>query len=163
MIRSRTSISRGHRSPRQRRRGIALADVMVAGIMLGIGLGVVLSLSSRALRLQIDGERRLTAGWLADELLTMVLVDGPDEFGKLNDTAGFFDAPFDEYAFEVLIEERGRGVPYDVSAIVRWSEFDRDAVTVSAQIALRLGEEDEPLREPLESVDRESRYFDDEL
>ena len=43
------------------------------------------------------------------------------------------------------------------------ADHEGDAVQVGAQIALRIVPDEEPLREPLEPVDREARYFDDEL
>ena len=58
--------------PRRRpRRGFALMDVIVGGVMLGIGLAVVLTLASRAIASQAQGERQMVAAWLLDELLAM--------------------------------------------------------------------------------------------
>ncbi len=39
-----------------RRRGVALLDALVGGAMLGVGLAVVLSVTSRSLSTQTDGE-----------------------------------------------------------------------------------------------------------
>ncbi len=63
---------------RRTRKGFALVDVIVGGAMLGIGLGAIISVTARSLTQQSDGERRLVASWLADELLNMVLLEGPD-------------------------------------------------------------------------------------
>ncbi|MHC5113450.1 MAG: hypothetical protein ACYTGP_03360 [Planctomycetota bacterium] len=150
------------RPTRRRRRGIALIDVMIGGILLGIGLSVILSLTGRSLSLQASGEKRLVATWLADELLTMVLVDGPDRFPRQNDSSGRFAEPFQAYTYEVDIEFTGRGAPYRVNAWVRWSDRDQDVVRVETLIALRLGDEEQP-REPYERVNREERYFPDEF
>ena len=60
-------------------RGLALIDVIIGSSMLAIGLAVIISMSSRSLIRQGDAERQITASWLADELLTMALVVGPDE------------------------------------------------------------------------------------
>ncbi|MCP3905956.1 MAG: hypothetical protein GY715_20210 [Planctomycetes bacterium] len=144
------------------RRGVALIDVLIGGILLGVGLSVILSLTGRSLSRQTDGEKRLTASWLADELLTMVLVDGPDRFPRINDSNGRFDEPFSEYSFEVDIDNLGRGAPYRVNAWVRWSDRENDVVRVETLIAQRLGDVEQP-REPYERVNREERYFPDEL
>jgi hypothetical protein len=145
-----------------RRRGIALADAIIGGVMLGIGLSVVLSVASRSLAMQTDGEKRLTAAWLADELLTMVLVEGPDQYPLLYDTSGGFAPPFEDFTYEVDIDTPDRGMPYRVAAIVRWGARSNDAIVVDTLIALRLGEA-EQLREPNEPVDRDARYYEDEL
>ena len=147
--------------PRHRRRGVALLDALVGGAMLGVGLAVVLSVTSRSLSTQTDGEKRLAAAWLADELLTMVLVEGPDDYPLLYDTSGSFSSPFEEFTYDVGIESLGRGAPYRVSAVVRWTDRERDAIRVETLIALRNGEPDQP-REPLERVDRFARYYPDE-
>ncbi len=149
------------RRARTHRRGIALVDAIIGGVILGIGLSVMLSLTSRSLRMQADGEKRLTASWLADELLTMVIVDGPDNFPKRNDTSGRFTAPFETFGFDVDIEYLGKGLPYRVNAAVSWSDRPADAVRVETLVALRTGEP-EQLREPHEPVDRMARYYDDE-
>jgi len=150
------------RPPCRRHRGIALIDVMIGGILLGIGLSVILSLTGRSLSMQANGEKRLVATWLADELLTMVLVDGPDRFPRQNDSSGQFNEPFADFRYEVDIEFTGRGAPYRVNAMVRWSDRENDVVRVETLIALRLGDEEQP-REPYERVDREERYFPDEF
>lgn len=156
----RSTVARIRRRARSRR-GIALIDAIIGGVILGIGLSVMLTVTSRSLRMQADGEKRVTASWLADELLTMVLVEGPDNYPKRNDTSGRFTEPFDQFGFEVDIEYLGRGLPYRVNAVVSWSDRPADAVRVESLIALRAGEP-EQLREPFEPVDRLSRYYDEE-
>ncbi len=155
------------RRRRRARRGIALADAIIGGVILGIGLSAVLTVTTRSLSVQGDGESRLVASWLADELLNMVLVEEPDEYELVYDTSGRFDPPFNDFVFDVDIEQLGRGLPYHVSATVRWGSSDRssDFVRVETYIALKIIREDElePLREPLEEVDRDARYFEDEL
>jgi len=154
----------GKRSPRndQRRRGFALADVLIGGIMLATAMTVILSITSRSLHMQTQGEHRVTASWLADELLTMVLVEGPDRYAMIHDMAGTFQEPFDAFSYEVTIENLGIGVPYNVTADVRWGERPDESIAVKTLIALRLGDP-EQLREPYEPVDRDARYFDDEM
>lgn len=145
-----------------RRRGIALADAIIGGVMLGAGLAVVLSVTSQATRRQIDGEHRLTAAWLADELLAMVLVEGPEEFDMQYDTSGRFDEPFGDFFYEIDIEDIGRDLPYAVTAMVSWESGPGvKTVTVETRIAQAKIEEPE-LREPYEAVDREARYYEDD-
>jgi len=148
-----------------RRRGVALADAMIGGLMLAIGLSVVLTVAGRSMKMQMDGERQMTASWLADELLNMVVVEGPDNYRYVHDTRGRFDAPFDSYEFAVDVEDVGRGLPYRVTATVQWPMGRTyHSVTVETQIARRLlrPDEEEPPREPYERVDREARYAEEE-
>ena len=146
-------------------RGVALAEVIVAAIILAIGLTVVISISTRALGMQSDGERRITAAWLADELLNLVLADGPEEFPRINDLAGQFGDPFDEYEYEIMIEDQGLGQPFQVTSIVSWpGPGGLRWVELQTLVAERKGDPYQP-REPYEVVDREARYFgeDEEL
>ena len=145
------------------RRGIALMDAIIGGVILGIGLSVVLSITTRSMATHTDGEKRIVASWLADELLGMVLVEGPDNYPLMYDTAGRFDTPFEQYTFEVDIEDLGRGVPYRVSAYVRWNDRTNDFVRVDTLIALKKGDEEDEIREPYEPVDRDARYYEDEF
>jgi hypothetical protein len=136
--------------------------VIVGGVILGVGLSVILTITSRALARQTDGEKRLSAAWLADGLLNMVLVEGPDQYGRIYDTSGQFAPPFDEFAFSLDIEDQGIGVPYLVTASIRWPAWDPiNQIDVQTLIALRRGEPD-VTREPLEPLDREGRYLEQE-
>ena len=67
--------------------------------------------------MQSSGEKQLTASWLADELLSMVLVEGPDNYPKRNDTSGRFTAPFEGFSFETAygVSEQGDGGFTDVN------------------------------------------------
>jgi len=145
-----------------RRRGFALLDVIVGGVMLGIGLSVVLSVTSRSLATQSDGEKRLVASWLVDGLLAMVLVEGPVEYPKHYHPSGEFAPPFDGFEFEIDIEDIGPSEPFRVTATVRWpgGRTYRE-VTAETFIAMRLGDSFQP-RAPAEPVDRFARYYDDE-
>lgn len=145
-----------------RRRGIALIDVIVGAVMLGIGITAVISVSTRALADQVEGEHQLVASWLADELLSMVLVDGPVQYPKIHDTYGTFDAPFELYEYELDIEEQGPRQPFRVTAHIRWPNASgQGEVAVETLIADRLAEEPVP-RLPIEILDRESRYYEDD-
>lgn len=152
-----------HRS--RSRRGFALMDVIVGGMMLSIGLGVVLMLASRALSSQAQGERQMVAAWLLDELLAMVVVEGPVEFPHRQPTHGRFDPPFDGFEFDVNLEDLGVGKPFLVTATVRWLR-GREERQVQAQtyIATRYVDPENPIEEraPIEQIDRISRWYDDE-
>ncbi len=156
--------AREYRRRQASRRGFALADVIIGGMMLGIGLAAVLTVTSRSLSAQSDGEKRLTASWLADELLSMVLVEEPDQYSLIHDTTGRFDEPFDEFTYEVEIDEIGRSLPYRTIATVRWSDRPGDYIQVETLIARKvyLPDQDELRREPYEPVDRDERYWGDE-
>ena len=141
-------------------RGIALVDVIIGSVLLAIGLAVVISMTARAMAMQTDGEKQLTASWLADELLNMVLVEGPVEYPKLHDTSDRFDAPFDDYEFDVGIEDLGPYQPFRVTATIRWAN-GHGVRQIQAQtlIAERGGDPQMEHREPLDPIDREERYL----
>lgn len=144
------------------RSGFALIDVVVAGIILGVGMTVLLSTTSRALLAQSDAERRLVATWLADELLSMVIVEGPIIYPQIHDNSGRFEDPFEDYEYDLEIADNGLGVPYSVIATVRWESGRRTRdVRIETLVAVRQGEPEQP-RIPLEPIDRESRYYEDE-
>jgi len=145
------------------RRGIALMDVLVAGIMLAIGLAVVISLVTRSLRLQTDSEKQLTASWLADELLAMVVVEGPENFNKVQDSNGRYEFPFEEFEFDVQIDEQGDSLPYSVTATVSWPS-GRGYKNVQAHTFIddRRSEPEQEQRIPLEPVDRDARWYPEE-
>ena len=142
-----------------RRTGFALVDVIAGGIMLGIGLAVIMSIVSRSLMAHTDGEKRLTAAWLADGLLNMVLAEGPDVYPKIHDTAGEFGEPFPEFSYAVVFEDLGETEPWAVTAIVRWNDGAKE-IKVETLIATRINESVEP-RAPEEPIDRDARYYDE--
>ncbi len=140
------------------RRGFALMEVVVAGMVLAIGLAAVLSLSTRSLAMQQRGERAIAAAALLDELLGMVLTEGPEDFSKLHDLAGRCDAPWADFDYEVRIDAGGLGDPHDVEAVVR-DPTGRE-YRVFTKIAVRSGEEPNPDRAPEEPIDRRARDED---
>ena len=149
--------------PRRRsRRGFALMDVLVGGVMLGIGLAVTLSIASRSISAQSNGEKQMTAAWLLDELLSMVLVEGPVEFSHVQATSGTFDPPFDLFEYDVNLEDLGIGQPFLITATVRWAQgHSTRQVQAQTYIAVR---NDQPYEDriPIEPIDRISRWYDDE-
>ena len=142
------------------RRGIALVDVIIGGVLLAIGLAVVISLATRALRTQTDGEKTMIASWLADEILNMVLVEGPVSYGKaydLHDSCGY---PFGEFDYDVDIVDQGIDQPFRVTATISWAGGSgRRQIQVQTLISERGGDPFQP-REPLEVVDRNNRWYE---
>ncbi len=144
----------------RKRTGMALIDVIIGALLLGVGLAVILSLSSRSLASQTEGERIMVASWLADELLSMVLVEGPEDYRHLYDMDGWFYEPFDDYFYSVEIIDNGEGMAYTVTATVGWEQGrDTREIQIQAAIAAR-GGEPEQIREPYERLDREQRDYE---
>lgn len=143
------------------RRGVALVEVILAALLLGIGLSVALSLASTSIAQQSLGEHNLVAAWLADEKMNLVLMEGPEKFLQNNLTNGQFEAPFEEYSFEVIVKHVGDWEPYQVSVFIDW-DSDRRSFQLDSLIAPRQGEPEEPEdRIPLEPIDREAIYYED--
>lgn len=142
------------------RRGIALFDVIIGSAMLAVGLAVVISMSSRSLARQVNAEKQITASWLADEMLSMVLVVGPDDYAKTYPVVGRFDAPFDDFTYELEFEDESEFMPLQVIANVKWDAMGGEHhLEMETMIARRQGEPVE--RIPAEPVDREARYWDE--
>ncbi len=147
----------------RRRRGVALADVMIGGVMLAIGLGVIISVTTRALAAQSEGQQQIIASWLIDETLNMVIVEGPAEYSRVHDLRGEFEPPFQDFSYDIVIDEAGGlGEAYRVGMTVFWpAGRDQREVYCETVIASRLGEPLQ-LREPLMPLDREGRWLGEE-
>lgn len=146
---------------RRARRGLALVDVIVGTIMLAVGLAVVISSTSRSLSSQTRGEKQMMASWLVDEYLSMVLVEGPEEYPKKNNVEGTCEFD-DRYRYFVDIEYFGPQQTYVVTCTVSWETPSgwRD-VSAQTHIAPRLNDE-ETVRAPEEPIDRDARYHPEE-
>ncbi len=149
------------------KRGVALLDVILAALMLGIGLSVTMSLASQALRAEQTGERRMTAAWLADEALAMVVAVGPSLYVQSESTSGTFDPPFENYQWNLQMNQPNDWGPWDVSATVIWQDRSGPmSLNIATKIAQRQGEvADDPFDwKPEEPLDREERQWgtDDE-
>ena len=140
----------------RRRKGFALLDVIIAGVILAIGLSTIFSITARSLRLQQQGEIEVIAANLLDNLLGSVLTEGPMDYPKLHSTSGRFDAPFTDFEYRVRIVDRGEGAAFEVTAEVFHDSGRQYAC--DTLIAPKLGEEPDPIRAPLEPLDRQSRY-----
>ena len=146
------------------RRGVALLDVLVAAMVLAVGMGITMSLASQSLLNQGTSERRITASWLADGLLSMVLAEGPRRFSMRQQPEGRFDPPFDDFTWLVEVRSLGDWVPYSVQATIAWQEgASAMSLTFDTRIAPRQGEEDDWADwRPEEPLDREARAWPDE-
>jgi hypothetical protein len=146
------------------RRGVALIDVLVAALILAIGMTVTMSLASQSLLAQSTSEKRITASWLADGLLGMVLAEGPRRYSLRQQAEGVFDPPFEDYDFLVEIRSQGDWSPYVVRATVGWIDRNGPKQTfVETLVAPRQGEEDDWTDwRPDEPLDREARTWDED-
>jgi Tfp pilus assembly protein PilV len=141
------------------RRGLALLDVIVGSAMLAVGLAVVISMSSRSLVRQVNAEQQITASWLADETLAMILIVGPDEYEKTYPDRGRFDPPFESFYFEIEIEDESLYMPVKAVATISWDAVGGShSIHMETMIARRHG--DLVARIPAEPVNREERYWD---
>ncbi|MBU3728498.1 MAG: hypothetical protein FGM37_04525 [Phycisphaerales bacterium] len=138
------------------RRGFALIEVVIAGIVLAIGLSAVVSVAARALADQQRGEHAVAAAALLDGLLGQVLVDGPIDYPRLHGTNGRCPDPWEDFEYEIRIEEANPGDACDVLAIVR-DPTGRE-YRCATRIAPRMGDEPNPDRQPPEPVDREGQW-----
>lgn len=138
------------------RRGFALVDVIIAGVILAIGLTTLFSITTRSLRLQKEGEIQVVSASLLDTLLSTVLTEGPLDYVKLHSTNGRFDPPFSDFEYQVRLDDPGEGTAVNVRATVTHEtglEYSCETL-----IAVKLGEEPDPIREPEEMIDRQARY-----
>ena len=145
-------VKHGH----QNTRGFTLIEVIIAGVILALGAASLLSLTSRALQMQRRGEQKIVAASLLDELLSTVLMEGPQDFVQMNSMNGSCDSPFEEWEYKLEIDSAVGTDPFQVMAIVYAP--NGDAFECSTMIAPRLGEEPNPERIPFEPIDREARW-----
>ena len=138
------------------RRGFALLDVVIAGVILAIGLATLFSLTSRSLEAQREGEIKVLAAGMLDSLLSEVLLEGPADYQDLHSSAGRGDFPYEEFEYRLRISDPGVGEPYEVLATV--THDTGRTYECETLIAAKLGEEPDPIREPQEPIDREARY-----
>ena len=136
------------------RRGMALIEALLAGLILSIGLGAMLSIVSRSINAQRIGEQQIVAAALLDELLSTVLMEGPENFSRRHPVDGRFDPPFQEYSFLIELNPQGQNVPFQVIATVSWDYGGAErSYSIETLIAERRGEE-EIIRQPEEPIYR---------
>jgi hypothetical protein len=139
----------------RRSHGFILVDVIVAGILLGIGLAVVIGLTGSAIASQRRGEELQTAAMLADEQLNLVLAVGPEEFPSVFETKGACAPPFEEYSYEVRLTPGEGVVPYRVQAEILWKSAGHDrSLMIETLVSVRRGDEPDPERAPEQVIER---------
>lgn len=143
----------------ERRLGFALLDVIIGSAMLAVGLAVVISISSRSLTRQANAEKQITASWLADELISMVLVVGPDEYEKAYPKADRFEYPFQDFSYELTLDGDSEYLPVHTIVTVYWDAGGtQHALILETEVSRLHGEPVDRL--PAEIVDREARYWE---
>jgi Tfp pilus assembly protein PilV len=140
----------------RRRSGFALVDAIIAGVVLAIGLTMIFMLTSRSLDLQRRGEIEVMAAGMMDNILSMVLLEGPADYPDLHPVSGQGEFPYEQFEYRVNIQDPGEGEPYSVSVEV--THLTGRSYRCETLIAAKLGEEPDPVRYPEEPIDREARY-----
>lgn len=155
---SQGSIPIPHPRRARARRGFALMDAVIAGVLLSIGMITVLSVGGQAMTMQRRGEIDVRAASALDDLLSGVLTEGPEDYEQLYPLSGAFEfgSPYPDFQYMIEIERGGPGVPARVLATVI-HEGGRE-YSIETSIAERRGEEPNPNRVPEEPIDREARY-----
>ncbi|HEB60222.1 MAG TPA: hypothetical protein ENJ06_00190 [Phycisphaeraceae bacterium] len=137
------------------RRGFALMDVLVAGVVLGVSLVALIGLVGRSLASQARSERLTTAAMLVDETLSTVLMEGVENYRRGHSLEGEFEPPFQGFSYALEISSPPAGEAYTVTATVSWEEGKREgSVIVQTLIAPRLGDESPVDRVPELPVQR---------
>ena len=138
------------------RRGWALVDVIVGGVILAIGLAAVVSIAERSLAMQQRSERELVAAQLLDGLMNEVLSVGVVEWSTTRSTSGTFDAPFQGWNWELEIRKQGLGDAWRVLATAR--DDRAGEYRVETLMAPKPDDVEEPSRAPETPLDRQAKY-----
>lgn len=139
------------------RRGFALIDGIVAGVLLGAALAVIIGLAGRALASQRLGAELHKAAMLADERLNLVLAVGPDRYESVFDARGVCEAPFGDYTYEVDLDAGQGSEPYSVEVLIRRASDNGVLARVQTLMSAARGEDPDPDREPDEVIERVDR------
>lgn len=137
-------------------RGFLLVDVIVGTVLLGIALGAILAVSTRALSMQREAADLRQAGMVADEVMSTIHAYGVEEYRQVIRSRGRASEPFERFEYEVDIDAGRSGEADEVNIRVTWQSatgrprsFELDAL-----IAPKLGDEPDPNRQPSEPIDR---------
>jgi hypothetical protein len=143
------------RQRRIARRGFALIDAILGGLLLAFGLAAVVTLSQRSLVMLQRGEREAQASALLDELLGQVVAEGPVDFSRRRPVVGKCDAPWDEWSFAIDLSSNGEGDAWDV--VARVQDINGVEHRCATKVAAR-NANDMPERKPQEPIDRKDRF-----
>lgn len=137
------------------RRALALVDIVVGVVLLGIIVVTLLNLMSRSVSAQTMGEQMQTAAMLIDEQLNLVLARGPDNYASRFPAEGVCEAPFESFRYRLDFAGGSGGTPYTVKATVFWINGGRErSETIEALVAPRIGEDTDPIRQPDTVIER---------
>jgi|SRR4051794_34161969 Tfp pilus assembly protein PilV len=115
---------RGHELPERRphrRGGFTLIEVLVAGIILAMAIGVMGTALARSYAALSDARDDRRAAALLEELLTKVDMIGPARMSSEGPHNGTFDAPDDRFSWKLDIETRPQGHLYQVTVTLSWN------------------------------------------
>lgn len=155
MVKTRPHSGAPNRAGGRTRPGVALLDAIVAAIILGIALAFLMGLAGQAIRSRAQGEELQTAAMLADEQLNLVLARGPDDYGKRFPVRGQCDEPFERFSYQLEFGTATELIPYDVKATISWvSGGETRSIVVETRMAVRSGDDPDPIREPEQPMDR---------
>jgi Tfp pilus assembly protein PilV len=137
------------------RRGVMLADILVAVVLLGSALAVMIGMTGRAMLAQRTGEQLQIASNMLDEQLSLVLARGAENYASRFPVEGACEAPFEAFRYKLDISGGSGGSAFVVIATVTWVANGRiQSESVETRIAPRLGDDPDPDRRPSETVDR---------
>ncbi|UYV11560.1 MAG: hypothetical protein NCW75_09625 [Phycisphaera sp.] len=139
-----------------RQRGFLLVDVIVGTVLLGVALGGILAVSTRALSMQREAADLRQAGMVADEVMSTIHAYGTDEYTQVMRSRGRASEPFERFEYEVDIDTGRAGEADEVNIRVRWQSATGQSRSfeLDALIAPRLGDDPDPNRQPPEPIDR---------
>ena len=143
-------------SQRHQRGGFLLVDVIVGVALLGVALGAILAVSSRALSMQRESTDLRQAGMVADEVMSTVHAYGTEEYTRVIRARGRASEPFERFSYEVDVDAGRVGEPDEVTVRVTWQSATGQprSFVLEALIAPRLGDEPDPNRQPPEAITR---------
>ncbi len=112
---------RGFRSHPQRG-GFTLIEVLVAGIILAMAIGVMGMALSRSYGALSDARDERRAAALLNELLTKVDLIGPERIASEGPRSGNFEDEDERFSWTIDVANRPDGHLYQVTATIKWSQ-----------------------------------------
>lgn len=137
-------------------RGFLLVDVIVGTVLIGVALGGILVVSTRALAMQRDAADLRQAGMVADEVMSTIYAYGTEEYTQVLRARGRASEPFERFEYRVDIDNGRAGEADEVNVLVTWQSATGQprSFELDALIAPRLGDDPDPNRQPPEAIDR---------
>ena len=110
----------GRDARKHRANGFTLIEVLVAGIILALAIGVMGTALSRSYAALSDARDERRASTLLDELMTKVDLIGPARIATEGPHSGSFDGADERFSWSIDVEDRPQGHLYHVTAVVKW-------------------------------------------